>query len=316
MKYILATLMASFLAACGLVIPLDLPQKKTRLVVNCLFSPDDFFRVSIGNTAPILGKTRPKTLREAQISIGSNTGETTTDFVLDSTIQIVKNERNPDQMDTTIVYSFRSLTTKPTEQTTYTISATSKGFETPAQATQTVPRHVAINSLQYVGATNTDGLLNFQYAMTFDDVADETNFYGMSVYVKNQTQKLKRGFYSFDLDLATGLTNDPTNWAGDAALGVYYGNIPVFTDKSFRNGSKTIFFSVSNKIFSPNPPLILDVYVELQTHTRASYNYIFSANQQANSNGTPFVEPTLNYTNINNGLGIFAAYATFGQKLN
>jgi len=55
--------------------------------------------------------------------------------------------------------------------------------------------------------------------------------------------------------------------------------------------------------------------LELRTTTKSYYDYHVSLSRSYASQNSPFNEPTLNYTNVDSGVGLFASYSTVYQTV-
>ena len=104
----------------------------------------------------------------------------------------------------------------------------------------------------------------------------------------------------------TGRTNSPkrtatTHW-------IVYSSI----------SNKTISFDVRNKIkdFSNDPInelITFDIY--FMNISSSLYHFHKSLKNHVNSSGDPFSQPTQVYSNINNGIGVFAGASPFKISL-
>jgi len=55
--------------------------------------------------------------------------------------------------------------------------------------------------------------------------------------------------------------------------------------------------------------------LELRTTTKSYYDYHVSLSRSYASQNSPFNEPTLTYSNVDNGIGVFSSYSTVYQAV-
>jgi len=86
-----------------------------------------------------------------------------------------------------------------------------------------------------------------------------------------------------------------------------YNNDDLFTDE--RKDGQTFAASERYQVFPGQPnPKPYNLHVCLAVTDRAYYLYHQSIKKQQETNGNPFAEPVLIYSNVTGGIGIFSAY--------
>jgi hypothetical protein len=147
-------------------------------------------------------------------------------------------------------------------------------------ATSRIPLATAIISAKVSPLANN----KFQVSVSFSDNPKEKNFYLLKVINDNG--------YDLFIDAIDPAYKNNTR----GTLGI------LFSDNLF-NG-KTIDFRIS----ADSPPIKKIILVSV---SEEYYQYFTTKQLQENTQGDPFAQPTQIFTNIENGLGIFAGYNSF-----
>jgi hypothetical protein len=281
------------MAGCEMVVDIDLPPHESKLVVNCLLTPDSLVKVQVYKTLGPLDRKEAVAVSNAKVVLLEN------GMVVD-TLPFYKDADNS---------YYQSLRFKPQAQKTYTLLVKAPGFP-DAQANCTIPGKVPIQkaSIRDSAGLDENGQYFSRLLITFQDPGNGQNFYNISgqqlysYYTSDprgpnpQVEYYKYPIYFFsDLnDVEDGGENGMllkdnlfNGRQYELALNFYppYGN----------NGSgQKDTMLVAFKTVSPE---YYEYYRKLQPHLNNQGGDIFS--------GEPVVMPS----NIQNGYGLFAGYS-------
>ena len=138
-------------------------------------------------------------------------------------------------------------------------------------------------------------------SLTFKDPGETKNYYEVKVlqdgyYIRNQdTIRFVNNLFVEPIDPAQ--SND--NFNGASKL----------LDDNLFNGKNHVF-RMRLRSYRFNQQESTRVRVILQSVTESYYRYFATQSLQNNTSGDPFAQPVQVFTNVENGLGIFAGYST------
>lgn len=299
-------LLITTISSCELVIPLELPNQEPKLVANCIFNSDSLWHIEISKSVSSLGIERPSSFPDANLVLKED-GNPIQDLILDSTLVNIFGSNEEYQ------YFYRSLSSKPIEGKNYTLEVSKDGFES-ISASEKAIETIRIDTILVQDSVYEDSFNNYyaEVKIRFKDLPNVKNHYSFrfaQVYYdpfNNEYYIYSTGFYSKDLSLRENYQKELGDEEG--TLGVYHYRVPFFTDAFFENRDKEIIIYVESWLFRNQTP-DEQLFVELVTHSEASYLYSLQAERQQYNDGNPFAEPVQVYSNIENGLGIFGSYS-------
>ncbi|MBK5277947.1 MAG: DUF4249 domain-containing protein [Bacteroidia bacterium] len=272
--------------ACTTIVDFDIPLDKPWVVVNSLFSPDSVWQVHVSYSRNILdsrfGSFDP--VRDAEVNI------------LDQNDHVIETlSGSPDRF---FQYTYKGKT-KPTSGEFYSVQVKVK--DKLLKAASLSPIAVPITSLDVDSSAFKSQGEAVEMSITFKDPGETKNFYEVKVlrdgfYVYNQdTIRYVENLFVEPVDPA--MNNDNSNGASK-----------LLKDNLF-NGKNYVFRIKlrSYRIYPENPPR---VRVVLQSVTEEYFRYFVAQSLQNNTSGDPFAQPVQIFTNIENGLGIFAGYSS------
>lgn len=206
----------------------------------------------------------------------------------------------------------------------YTITAEHAGFGS-ITANDRIPSPVTITSVDtfsVASSGNTEfGTYSLHVSFTIDDPAATENYYSVEAlqyedyyieYVFNpdlntfepDTIWIDNPAY-FRMSMVTTdpilINETPTGIAETEA----FGNIFLFTDAVFNGSSRTITFRMEN--YNPGS----DYVIRLSSLSHDFFRYQRTLDRYDYSNGDPFAEPVLIFTNVSGGLGILGGTSLF-----
>jgi hypothetical protein len=274
---------------CTKEIEFDAQDIAPRIVVNSLFTNDSLWTANISRSVGVLETTSYTSINNADISIFNGNG------VLVTTLT--------DQGD--------GLYTSPTGATPvadelYTIEVNASGY-TSVSATNRIPTAVQINSIDTVSSTNSDGQTILETTINFQDPPTNENYYMVEVLVKGTWIDFFEGDtieFREPLEISCNDVNVETvnrfNFGGFENTYLYL----MLKDENFDGEDYALTFSVIN--YAELKDLELFGEIRLVNTSEAYFNYLKSFNMYQSASGNPFATPVQVYSNVENGMGIFA----------
>ena len=280
-RYCFAALLAGFvfLAACERDVPnAQLPEAGSKLAATCFISPQDtVLEAYVFQSFPIGG-----TVRNQGVQI-ENATVTLSDGSRSVTLPFVKTFPN-----LPISYSYRvSAKGFPIEAGKTYFLKVSVPDSRQVEAQCTVPAGNNTLSVQ-VDSSNASGFGGssnnskvYRYRYSWQDAPGRGDYYRVAGDVRDSLSR-------------TSYTSGPLYWDGN----------DIVTDVGF-DGTRLTTTS-DGRYFQREGGRIL--YAYLLTTDEAYYRYHATLRQSRESDSNPFAEPVLVYTNMKNGLGVFAAF--------
>ena len=320
LKMFIAGICWGTLASCETLvntIPEDkLPRTDSQLTLFGFISPQDtVIRVKVGQTNPVFG--------------ASTSGETDF-FVMEGDTLISVGEAVPTAKvtisdgQTTATLPFRTterLYAIPVSQfpiqagKTYTLSVTDGPRK--AGATCTIPlvqvpvKNYTLDTVVTSNFGNRDTTLTLN--CTWDDVRGQENFYRIRAYELFEYSIVR--IDTNELFLVEGRRSATSyfNWTGTDSRSVFQSdaNLDGTTFSSPQGRKKlenpALYGNLGSNVIKPQRgPESKGVFIQL-LHTDIHY-YQYHRSVQQSRGDNPFTEPSLVYTNVTGGLGVFAGY--------
>ncbi|KAA0989717.1 DUF4249 domain-containing protein [Dyadobacter aurulentus] len=278
----------------------DLPKTESRLVVQSFIAPENpKTYVVVSQSAPLFGQNSPVATLIAGALVRISDGSREAIVPYDSVNMLYSIDKGRFPIEAGKKYSITVSDGKRTVNSSCTV---------PVKLA--VPKSYEIDT-SYSSGFDTDTMLTLK--MQWDDIAGETNFYRVRAFVDLEYSvpdgttvedfKERRIRNRFSVNWEETIGRD--NFQSDASLdGTTFTSplgklrLPGVTGYDFGNGN---VFTVY-----PKAKIIL-VTMEVFNTDETYYKYHKSLDNARNSDN-PFVEPSLVFTNINGGLGCFAAY--------
>jgi hypothetical protein len=277
------------LSNCTKEIEFDAQDIAPRIVVNSLFTNDSIWSAHISRSVGVLDTTSYTTISNATVNI------------FDDNANLV----------TTLTHQGDGLYTSPSGVTplpnqSYTIEASASGY-TSVSATNAIPSVVPIYQLDTVASTNSDGETILEVTITFQDPSAVENFYMLEVIAKG-TYFDEWEQDSVDFRAPLPITCDDINV--ETINGFNIGGFEnsylylMLKDQNFDGQNYELTFSVVN--YAELKDLNLFGEIRLVNTSESYFNYLRSFNMYQNTIGNPFATPVQVYSNVTNGMGIFA----------
>lgn len=259
-----------------------LPQSDPKLVVTAFISPEDtILKVEITKSKPVLGKQDAygaiNAVQNAQVTISD--GVQTLQLTYDATA-----------LNYSYPLSGNANFIKPGG--TYFLTATTPDGKS-VSATTTIPANKinATTAVITLKADNTEDYPRDKIEFSFYDISNEENYYRVQAYL------LYKENFSEDRISEIYFDNDESR---------SYQNFNLYSDKN-RDGKE--FTAIKGHYYSSSSfTASREVVVNVYNASKEYYDYHKSIQNFQGDN--PFAEPVLIYSNIKNGLGVFAGYNT------
>lgn len=273
-------------AACTTVVDFDIPVERPKVVINSLFSPDSVWQIQISRAKHVLDNRQGSYF----------------DPVTDASVSI----RDQDNvLIETITGSFKNLVghsyigkTKPLPGKLYVIQVEVNN-ETSIKAINKVPTLVPITSFNIDSSRFIAEGEAIEIEVNFKDPAEEKNFYTIKI--------IEDAFYVINKD-TVWFPREIYYVLEDPTLNSEFSEPDKYINDNLFNGKNNslhlkIYFYGSN--FTS-----LNLRLALVSISEEYYKYFTTKSLQDNTNGDPFAQPVQVFSNIENGLGIFAGYSS------
>lgn len=288
--------------ACEEPVDLDIKELSPPIVVNGTFTNNQSFKVILTKSGSVLNNTPTQFIDNAKVSILNEENK-----VL-GTLLYQKDAMFPH-------YQLKDL--KPTFETSYHLSVDIPNYSNLSAVDQ-IPKPVPLQSILIDTISYEDGegtaISSISLTADFKEPNGQVNFYHFFLYhaVVNgraQTDGFVENVEERLMPLPiTDIQENKTKASFDSdQVGI------LFSDE-FINGQ-----SVQLKLLAQIDELETGMYPklvgELRTVSKKYYQYYLSLARQQESKDRPFIEPVPVFSNIENGVGIFAGYSTYRDSV-
>ena len=296
---LLLILSALSLSNCTKEIEFNEQDIAPRIVVNSLFTNDSIWSAHISRSVGVLETTSYTTIDNASVNI------------FDDNANLV----------TTLTHQGDGLYTSPTGATpepnqSYTLEASASGYA-PVSATNEIPPAIPIYQLDTVTSTNSNGDIILEATITFQDPPNVSNYYMLEVFVTGtwinnewEWDTLANEWAPDTMEFRDPLqiscndinveTVNRFNFGGFENTYLYL----MLKDQNFDGNNYSLTFSVIN--YAELKEMELFGEIRLVNTSEAYFNYLKSFNLYQRSINNPFATPVQVYSNVSNGMGIFA----------
>lgn len=285
-----------------------LPQTESKLVVQSFISPQAArINVVVTESVPLFGEitsSRGSVIRNAIVKISDGTKEAVIPF--DTASQLYSLDKSLFTIAASKTYTLNVTDGKRTVTSSCTV---------PQK--QVLTKSYVIDTSFSRGGMDRDTALTVK--MTWDDIVADTNFYRVKASVDleysipegNSAETFKerrvRNRFNFNWEETIGRNDYQSDLNLDGVTftsPIGRANLPQVATFDYGNGNRFTVY--------PKAKIIM-VTMEIYNTDENYFKYHRSLELRGNSDN-PFVEPSLIFTNINGGLGCFAAY-NIGQVI-
>lgn len=300
-------------------IPQDkLPKADSQLTMFCFLSPQDtIIRVKVSQTSPLFSEytyggnsyfivngdtTRTgDALATATVTISDGATKATLPFQPEGQLYAISSSQFPIEAGKT--YSLTVTDGKRTAQASCTV---------PSEAVRI--KEFSLDTFMVSNFGNRDTMLVTSF--TWNDPTGKANYYRVKVYedveiptftFDPKDKKYTEGRARVQLSFSSRRDDGRSDLLNDTNLDGKTFSSPQFERRIGTNVNYYPLPVVDGKRLVPERgPVSLGLYLLLNTTDQPYYEYHRSLRQARNDN--PFTEPSLVYTNVKGGLGIFAGY--------
>ncbi len=296
-KILVKSLLLLFIfSSCSKIIDIDIPDKEKHIDVIGVMNSESILKMNISKSVSILQST------EGYYSEEGNFISSNIDFVSNASVKIYENNVYKDTLSFT-EYGNYIANFKPVVGSTYKIEVNVPNCET-VDAENTIPDKVEIILIDTLTVSSTsfiDTEKMLRCEIKFTDPSEVNNYYYFNICGKktytwydeyNDSLIVWTDSSNVDFD-----TNDPMI-DNDSKI-----NTGIIFNDNVINGQTYTLNIDFDKYFSDSTMFHFNLYSISSDY----YLYLKSLNKQRESiGGGPFTEAVQVYTNINNGVGIFA----------
>lgn len=286
---ILLMALIALLGGCELTVDVDMPEHEPKLVVNARMEQQQPIWVEVTESKPVL-EDNPGHFK----------------VIDDATVFMVVDETDTTHLDFDHSRGrYGSENFAAAAGRTYQIFAAHPNYDM-ASAKTTIPVPVSIENIKVEKQADQDpnGVYYTRVGFDIPDPPGEDNFYGLRLEERDSTSN-RTICYESDNPVLSGQT-DPL----DDQLRPQYCQLQYFSNNLMTSSPYHIDIYIKE-----NQAVSATLELTLLSYDEASYYYNRSVSQQANSQGNPFAEPVIVYSNIENGFGILGGFSLTTKEI-
>ncbi len=286
--------------SCEKEVHIPIEFTKSKLVVNALFNTDSLWNIEISASKYIYDTTEIPLINNAQVTVTNSKNNNI----------VLTNQGNG-------IYT--SLTEKPEIGELYTLEVSHNDYENVSASNQ-LPGGIAIQNIGWGQQEFLNGELYRKINLTFQDNPEKEYYL---IRVSGTFWEKKKDSITGKIDSI--LVRHPMDFVSqnasvtDLNSKMDYNSIS-FTDDLFNGNNYTFDILLSDYYFTGvygKEDIVQTIYISLSRISKEYYWYETSYQAYLNSNeGKFFSQPVQVYTNIENGLGIFAGFSTTIDTIN
>ena len=264
--------------------------------IECELSPPFHIKAHVSTTGDLNGKYLPYYPEDAELRLFSQIDE---EFIF---------KYNPDKK------YYEVLNGRLRAGFSYTVSAKLKDTTiSTAYASNVIPKVVDVDSIDIHSIEeffNADGSKDIYTTIKvyLPEILTEGTFYRMDFYYRIRHEVIENGQRKFTYDPSLKSTVMETINTGGAAVHPLYHMPGMLIDPSRLDEN---YFAVTLKSKEPIDEKDLrlsSVHSKLYTLSESYYRYQLASSKQLKIEDKNLIEPVIDYTNIQNGLGYFGSY--------
>lgn len=261
--------------ACEREVEVELPVYEQKLVVNGIIDNISPISVAVSHSVPALQLQNPEYLQDAIVMLYGNNA-----FL--------------DTLDYDVFYKKYFSSVLAQQGVRYKVTVNRSNYK-QASASTVLPGGGITGHVEFEDSTGLDsvGLPTGTIRIIFDDAGAEKNYYRLNLlYYNSGTGEFQPFIYETD---DPSLLGPEAEKEPDASV--------IFDDLLFNGQTKQIEIRVSSLLATSSPKFLIDFSALGEEY----YKYRVSLRKFRDNSTNFFAEPVFVYTNIENGLGIFAA---------
>jgi hypothetical protein len=255
----------------------NLPAHQPLLVINSFINPDSVFEVFASKSSAF--------------------GAPPSFLINDATVTIFESGNLVAELFQIRQGTYRATNYKPRIGVTYELRVSAEGFKS-VRSTATIPSPIKIDSV--VVTEKSIDRFKTNLTLFFQDPPGEDNYYQLLLYSIERSAVSDTLLSIIGFSSSDAVLRKPEGFEDKSD---YYDD--AFFDDALFDGE---FYDLDISFYTHSEPI--EMFVVLLTTSKSYYNFRKSVEQQKLSEGNPFAEPVPIYTNIENGLGVFAGYSS------
>lgn len=294
-RLLILLLLINVLYSCEKEIEFDADETTSKLVVNALFNTDSLWKIELSASKFILDTSSLQLINDATVSIEDTDGNSV----------LLSNQGNG-------IYS--SAIETPVIGKSYTLDVMHNSYD-DVTAHSDAPASIEIESLALGNEILGKGESLKEILLTFKDELGDDNY----------LIQIKTEFWEYEYDTITwqiidsSLYKYPAYFDSNSAVisggGKGFGTSSLtFNDELFNGSTFTIDLIMDGYYFDPEWGAN-KIFVSLSRISEEYYLYESSYQQYLAAQANFLAQPVQVYTNVQNGLGVFAGYSTYTDSI-
>ena len=306
-RYVWVLLISLGVWCCESTVKLDISPEEPSIVVFSSFSNRNPIELQLTRALNVLDTTNTiEVIENANVELLKD----------GNFIEFLEPVKSPDLK----IVVFRSSHI-PQEGGQYEIKVRSDVFgETTGQSSIPMPVDIIATSSAEFTITNKPGEnnqlvqdLNFDVVLVFEDPPSQSDYYHVKIFQDiHQYELNENGDTNIVQTTREELSFSPA--INDNNTVANFDGGVLFNDEQFDGSTFGSRFNISARIF-PRRQRLGKTYIELRTVTEEYYLYFTSLSRQLENGDQPLTQPVILYSNIENGIGVFAGYASMMDSL-
>ncbi|MCI5058359.1 MAG: DUF4249 domain-containing protein [Flavobacteriales bacterium] len=307
-----------FICSCQKELDFEGDKIPPRTVVNSVFSSDHPWNVEISQTKSVLSNEDNVTMDDAEVTISNGFGWS----------ERLLNKGNG-------LYYSKFSTPRPGVE--YYISVKDPDGNSMS-ATNKVPVQPKLTDVRQETYVSSDGTERYRVYLSFQDPPGEDNYYNISFYYLNILGEVSDILENGLSDTSYGIIPVPTLYVNDPDLNSivrlnsgfsvdkgqnWYPSIKgvYFTDEFFDGQFVTLEFEMDpddvSQFLDNTGGILVDSYLFYAMNFLSEDYFLYNTtlDKQVSSKGDPTAQPVKVYSNIHNGLGVFAGYSSVSDSI-
>ncbi|MFH1319199.1 MAG: DUF4249 domain-containing protein [Bacteroidota bacterium] len=292
-------LLVLIIISCEKEVDIPIEYTQPKLVVNGLFNTDSLWNIEVSASKYIFDATAIPLINDAQVTVTNSGGNSI----------LLTNQGNG-------IYT--SLTEKPEPGEVYTLDVSHSDYDN-VRASNQLPGEIVILNIDWLQQAYVDGELYRRINITFQD-SPNNDYYLV---------RIKGAFWHVIFDPISGLKDSilavspmyffSQNAAVENSNSKEHRMSVSFTDEIFNGNQYTIGLLLSEYYFTGEDGKeeeVQTIYLSMSKISEEYYWYETSYQAYISAqDGKLFAQPVQVYTNIENGLGIFAGYSAQADSI-
>ena len=282
--YLILSLLA---LSCEKVIPFSDELKEKKIVVNGIFLKDSAWKIHVSESKSVIDTTTLAPLNNA-------------------TVFILNQENNQIDSLHSIGNGFYISSNSPSPGTyEFHLFPENEEHISSVNTLPAIVPAVIVDTQSFIQNNNN----RLEISLQFNDPEYKKDFYEIAVKIRQRKRLIETNSLG-QIDTSYTYKDKWLNLkSDDPYLEKMTNNNLIISDEFFDGSQQTLEFSIRNKIkelsTDSNNDLIF-IHVYFFKISSSLYNYHRSLNTHINQSGSPFAQPIQVYSNIQNGIGIFA----------